>query len=270
MFLSRKRIPIGLRQLISPKGFYEKTHRWPSILCVLSLMSVSIGVVGALWVVPPDYQQGDAFRILYIHVPAAFLSLTIYTIIAFNSMIYMVFKVKMADVWAEQSASIGLLFSFLSLLTGSLWGKPMWGAYWVWDARLSSALLLFFLYLGYILLRQAIRPPSLSAKVGGILAIMGLVDIPIIHFSVEWWHTLHQGASFSRLAKPAMPFSLLWPLVFTLIGFGVFYLSVLFLRVRARLLEKEYDRAWVKRSKGKAVACSTQNTSSLAMVSRQP
>lgn len=252
-----------VRRLVSwgaPKHFYQlATKLYPWTLS-LSFIFLSLGTYAGLYIAPPDYQQGDAFRILYVHVPSAFLSLGIYTIIAICSFLFLVWKVKIADIIASCSAAVGATFTLLALATGAIWGKPMWGAWWVWDARLTSELILFFLYLGYLCLRSAVSTPRLSGKVCGIFALMGLIDIPIVHFSVKWWNTLHQGPTISRWAKPAMPWPMLWPLLTMLVGFGLFYLSVLFMRSRSELIRRERQAQWVGQLLRKPSSCSMPNT----------
>ncbi|MEY3183068.1 MAG: hypothetical protein RLZ35_1053 [Pseudomonadota bacterium] len=244
----------------SPKYFYVLASRlYPWMLC-FSFICLSIGTYAALYLAPSDFQQGDAFRILYVHVPSAFLSLGIYTIIAICACLYLVWKVKIADIIATCSASIGATFTLLALTTGAIWGKPMWGAWWVWDARLTSELILFFLYLGYLCLRSAVSSPRLSAKVCSIFALMGLIDIPIIHFSVKWWNTLHQGPTISRWAKPAMPWSMLWPLLTMLLGFGLFYISLVFMRSRTELIRRERQAQWVRVILKESSSCNMPNT----------
>jgi heme exporter protein C len=244
----------------APKHFYQLATKLYPWTLVFSFIFLSIGTYAGLYIAPADYQQGDAFRILYVHVPSAFLSLGVYTIIAICSFLYLVWKVKIADIIATCSAAVGATFTFLALATGAIWGKPMWGAWWVWDARLTSELILFFLYLGYLCLRSAVSAPSLSGKVCGIFALMGLIDIPIVHFSVGWWNTLHQGPTISRWAKPAMPWSMLWPLLTMLVGFGLFYLSVVLMRSRSELIRREQQTQWVGQLLKESSPCSMPNT----------
>ncbi len=250
----------GLIACGAPKNFYQLATAWyPWTLC-FSLFCLSLGAYAGLYIAPSDYQQSDAFRILYVHVPSAFLSLSIYTIISLCSLVYLVWKVKIADIVASASAAAGATFTLLALATGAIWGKPMWGAWWVWDARLTSELILFFLYLGYICLRSAVSTSRLSSQVSGIFALMGLIDIPIVHFSVKWWNTLHQGPTISRWAKPAMPWPMLWPLLIMMLGFGLFYLSVVLMRSRSELLRRERQTQWVSQLLKGSSSCSMPNT----------
>jgi len=196
---------------------------------------IAIGLYGALFVSPPDYQQGEAVRIMYVHVPAAWMALFIYTVLAAASGVALVWRHPLADLVAQAAAPIGATFTFLALATGSLWGKPMWGAWWVWDARLTSVLVLFFLYLGHIALSRAFDDPARGAKAAAMLALVGLVNIPIIHFSVVWWNTLHQPASVFRLGGPTIDPAMLWPLLVMALGFTCYFVTVLLLRVRGEI-----------------------------------
>jgi len=228
----------------------QYTYDWlGKILPWLGLMSclfVGLGLVGGLWLAPMDYQQGNAFRIIYVHVPSAFWSLGVYSVMFACSVMYLLWRVKLADIIANASASLGATFTLIALVTGALWGKPMWGTWWIWDARLTSELILFFLYLGYLGLRSAISDQQRSAKAGAVIALLGMIDIPIIHFSVEWWATLHQGPSLSRFAKPSIANEMLYPLIAMIIGFGLFYTTVLAVRVRTKILMREQGTLWVK------------------------
>jgi heme exporter protein C len=196
-----------------------------------------VALLGGLWfgllASPPDYQQGETVRIMYVHVPAAWMAMFCYSAMAGASAVSLVWKHAVAHVTARATAPIGAAFTFLALVTGSLWGKPMWGTWWVWDARLTSVLILFFLYLGYMALENAFDDRARGAKAAAILAIVGAVNVPIIKFSVDWWNTLHQPASVVRLGGPAIHPSMLTPLVLMAIGYTAFYIWVLCLRVRA-------------------------------------
>jgi heme exporter protein C len=196
-----------------------------------------VALLGGLWfgllASPPDYQQGETVRIMYVHVPAAWMAMFCYSAMAGASAVALVWKHAVAHVTARATAPIGAAFTFLALVTGSLWGKPMWGTWWVWDARLTSVLILFFLYLGYMALENAFDDRARGAKAAAILAIVGAINVPIIKFSVDWWNTLHQPASVVRLGGPAIHPSMLTPLVLMAIGYTAFYIWVLCLRVRA-------------------------------------
>jgi heme exporter protein C len=213
-----------------------KTLPW----CGWSTVAVlAVGLYLALVVAPPDYQQGEAVRIMYIHVPAAWMALSVYLFIAVASGVALVSRHPLAEIAARSAAPIGAAFTFVCLTTGSLWGRPMWGAWWVWDARLTSVLVLFFLYLGYIALANGFDDPTRGARAGSILALVGVVNLPIIKFSVDWWNTLHQPASVLRLGKPAIALSMLVPLLVMAAGFMLLFVSLLLLRMRTGLTERK-------------------------------
>ncbi len=241
-------------KLASPKYFYDISGRfipWLSGFCLITLLA---GLYLGLWVAPPDYQQGDSYRIMFIHVPSAWMSMFIYVLMAVWSAISLIWNIKLADVMAGSSATIGASFTFLALVTGSLWGKPMWGAWWVWDARLTSELILLFLYLGYIALVAAIEDRRTAARAGGVLILVGVVNIPIIHYSVEWWNTLHQGATVSKIGKPAIHLSMLIPLLVMAISFNLYYFAVVLMRARVEVLDRERRSAWVRELFGESAA----------------
>jgi heme exporter protein C len=194
-----------------------------------------LGVYLALFVAPPDYQQGEAARIMFVHVPAAWMSMFVYANMAVASAVAFIWKHPLADVAARASAPIGAVFTALALVTGMLWGHPMWGTWWVWDARLTSVLILFFLYVGYIVLWSAIEEPTRAARAARILALVGAINLPIIKFSVDWWNTLHQTASVMRLDGPKMPSSMLVPLLTMGLAYTVLYVALLLVRMRAEI-----------------------------------
>ena len=199
----------------------------------IAFLAIAAGLWFGLLASPPDYQQGETVRIMYVHVPAAWMAMFCYSAMAGASAVALVWRHAVAHVTARATAPIGAAFTFLALATGSLWGKPMWGTWWVWDARLTSVLILFFLYLGYMALENAFDDRARGAKAAAILAIVGAVNVPIIKFSVDWWNTLHQPASVMRLDGPAIHPSMLTPLLLFAIGYTAFYFWVLALRVRA-------------------------------------
>ncbi|MHB8453653.1 MAG: heme ABC transporter permease [Acidiferrobacterales bacterium] len=232
----------------SPKNFYALAGRLTPWLGILTLLLFVLGLYLGLFVAPPDYQQGDSYRIMFIHVPAAWMSMFVYMIMAGAGLVGLVWNIKLADMLATTSAPIGASFTLMALVTGSLWGKPMWGTYWVWDARLTSELILFFLYIGFIALQAAIDDPRRSARAGAVLALVGVVNIPIIHFSVQWWNTLHQPASISSLSRIGAPTiypSMLHPLLIMAIAFNLFYFTVVLMRMRAEILTRERHTGWV-------------------------
>jgi len=231
---------------ISPNGFYFFTTQLTPWLLSISLILISYGIYQGLFIVPPDYQQGDAFRIMYVHVPSAWLSLFAYSVLAFCSIVSLVWRIKVFEVLSISAAKIGALFTFLTLVTGAIWGKPMWGTWWVWDARLTSELILFFIYISIILLNYSFDDYKKGARAANILAIVGLINIPIIHFSVEWWNTLHQGPSVMKIGTPSISTEMLIPLIYVSIGFTFYFFGSLFLSARNILLTRERHKAWVK------------------------
>lgn len=235
-----------LHKLASPPYFYRMAGRWLPWLVWLTGLAFTAGLYLGLGVAPPDYQQGESYRIMFIHVPAAWMSLFIYMLMAFWSVIHLVWNIKLAEILMYRSATIGAAFTFLALATGSLWGKPMWGAWWVWDARLTSELILLFLYLGYMALVAAIEDPRTAARAGGLLILVGVVNIPVIHYSVEWWNTLHQGPTVTKLDKPSIHISMLIPLLVMALACKLYYLTLLLLRARNELLVREKRSAWVR------------------------
>lgn len=235
-----------LHKVISPQACYNIARKLTPFLAVGTIIFLLYGFIAGFGMAPPDYQQGEGFRIIYVHVPSAFLSLFVYVVMASASVNFLIWRIKLADIVAQACAPIGAAFTLLALVTGSIWGKPMWGTWWVWDARLSSELILLFLYLGYMALRHALSHSSQEARAAGILAVVGVVNIPIIHYSVVWWNTLHQGATLSRLAAPAIETNMLFPLLGMLAGFLLFYTLLLSIRVRTLILEREKNSAWVK------------------------
>jgi len=233
-------------KLSSPKYFYDIAGRMLPWFWVVFLLLLLPGLYGGLVLAPPDYQQGESYRIIYIHVPAAWMSMFVYVVMAAAGAIALVWRMKLAEVVAISSAPIGASFTFLALATGSLWGKPMWGTWWVWDARLTSELILLFLYLGVIALYGAIEDKRTASRAVAVLALVGVVNIPIIHYSVEWWNTLHQGPTITKLDKPSIHLSMLIPLLLMALSFKVYYLAVLMMRARAEVLDREKNSSWVK------------------------
>ncbi len=201
----------------------------------VSLVCFVVGVPLALFISPPDYQQGDTVRIMYVHVPAAWMGLMVYGVMAVSSAVYLIWRHTVAHIVARASAPVGAMFTALCLVTGMLWGEPMWGTWWVWDARLTSMLILFFLYLGYIALGDAFEDQERGDKASALLALVGSVNLPIIHFSVEWWNTLHQPAIMG-LAGFTVNAAMLRPLLLMVVAFQTFYIAVLIIRLRGELL----------------------------------
>jgi heme exporter protein C len=233
-------------KLASPKHFYRISGKLIPWLGAITAVLFVAGLYFGLFEAPPDYQQGESYRIMFVHVPAAWMSLFIYTFMAVLYAIHLIWNIKLADVMASSSAAMGASFTFLALATGSLWGKPMWGTWWVWDARLTSELILLFLYLGYIALVSAIEDKRTAARAGGLLILVGVVNIPIIHYSVEWWNTLHQGPTVTKLDKPSIHPSMLLPLLLMALAFQCYYFTLVLVRARTELLERERRSAWIK------------------------
>lgn len=200
---------------------------------------LAVGVCWSLLVAPPDYQQGDTVRIMYVHVPAAWMALSVYLFLAVASAVALVWRHPLAQIAAEAAAPIGAAFTLVCLVSGSLWGRPMWGTWWVWDARLTSVLILFFLYLGYIALVNAFDDPARGGRAGSVLALVGVVNLPIIKFSVDWWNTLHQPASVIRMGGPRIDLAMLIPLLLMAGGFTLLFLALLLLRMRTVLNERK-------------------------------
>ncbi len=240
-----------IHRLASPKRFYGFAGRASWWFGIVALLLGLPGLYLALFNSPPDYQQGESVRIMYVHVPAAWLSMFVYVNMAAAATVGMVWRIKVASAVAHASAPIGAWFTFLALVTGSLWGKPMWGTWWIWDARLTSELILLFLYLGYIALANAIEDRDTAARATAVLALVGVVNIPIIHYSVEWWNTLHQGATVTKLDKPSIHLSMLVPLLLMALSFTAFYGAVVLRRVRCEILEREQRSGWVRELAGK-------------------
>jgi heme exporter protein C len=199
-------------------------------------ITLAVGIYLSLFVAPPDYQQGETVRIMFVHVPSAWMALFCYLVVAVASLVALVWKHPLAHIAAKSASPIGAAFTFLALFTGSLWGKPMWGTWWVWDARLTSMLLLFFLYLGHMALMNAFENPERGQKTAAVLALVGVVNLPIIKFSVDWWNTLHQPASVLRMGGPTIDASMLWPLLIMALGFKLYFVTVLLIRMKSELL----------------------------------
>ena len=233
-------------KLASPPHAYRICSRLLPWLGWMSAVAIAVGLFGGLVLAPPDYQQGDGFRIVYVHAPAAWLSMLVYGTMAAAAAVGLVWRIKLGHAVAAASAPIGASFTFLALATGSIWGKPMWGTWWVWDARLTSELLLLFLFAGIIALRSSIDDRDRGDRASAVLAIVGVVNLPIIHYSVYWWNTLHQASTLTKMGKPSMAGDMLWPLLLMLLGFTLFYASVLLLRLKAQILLRERDASWLK------------------------
>ena len=229
----------------SPPHFYRLARRlapwfgWPAAILCLA------GLIGGLGLAPPDYQQGDGFRIIYVHAPAAWLSLMVYVVMATSAAVGLIWRMNVAHAVAASCAPIGASFTALALATGMLYGRPMWGTYWEWDPRLTSELLLLFLYLGYMALRSAIDDVARADRASAVLAIVGVVDVPIIHYSVIWWNSLHQAPTVMKFGRPSMPASMLVPLLLMLAGFTCYFGALLLTRARGQILRRERNAHWI-------------------------
>ena len=229
----------------SPRWFYERAGRWQRVTGMLALVLLLTGTMWGLGFAPVDYQQGHSYRIIYLHVPVAFLAQALYAAMAVSAVVLFVWKMKLADVAIQAMAVVGLGFTVLALVSGAVWGKPTWGTYWVWDARLTSMLVLACLYLGVIGLRSAITDIDQAGKACAILVLVGVVNLPIIKYSVEWWNTLHQPASLKLTEKPAMPASMWVPLLLNIIAYYIAAAYLILGYMRALVLHRERRASWV-------------------------
>ena len=229
-----------------PQAFYGLAGRlWPWFAALAAVLGVW-GLWLGFMVAPADAQQGEGYRIIFVHVPVSWMSMVIYLAMAFWSVLGLTFNTRLSGMMTRALAPTGAMFAFLSLWTGALWGKPMWGAWWVWDARLTSELILFFLYLGYIALTSAIDDQRRGDRAGALIAIVGAINVPIIYFSVKWWNTLHQGASVSLTKSPSMAQVMLWGMLLMAMCFWFYTIALVLFRVRTTILQRESHTAWVQ------------------------
>jgi len=219
--------------------FVPMIRRWATYLGWLALILLVLGCWGGLVHAPADFKQGDGFRMMYVHVPSAFLSLGIYVGMTIAAFIALVWRIKMADVWIEASAPLGAMFTGVALITGAIWGKPMWGTWWIWDARLTAELLLFFLYCGAMVMRSVGRTQQQGQFGAQVIVLMGSINIPIVHYAVDWWHTLHQGPTLAKFSVPAIAPEMLWPLLVMLAGSGLFYLWAVLSSMRQIIMQRD-------------------------------
>jgi heme exporter protein C len=229
----------------SPASFYPLAGKLVPIFMTAAVVLIAIGLYMSFFVAPTDYKQGEGYRIIFVHVPAAWMSMFIYLVMAFWAAVGLVFNTRLSAMMAESLAPTGAMFTFLALWTGAFWGKPMWGTWWVWDARLTSELILFFLYIGFIALKGAIDDPRRGDRAGAILLLVGVVNIPIIYYSVKWWNTLHQGASIDMKTGSSMATIMLITMLIMALGFWMYSIAVSLSRVRSIILERERDAQWV-------------------------
>ena len=233
-------------QWAAPQSFYPLADRlWPLFAALAAVLAL-VGLYLGFFVAPTDFQQGEGYRIIFVHVPASWMSMIIYLAMAFWAFLGFTFNTRISGTMTQALAPTGAMFTFLSLWTGALWGKPMWGTWWVWDARLTSELILFFLYMGYIALTSAIDDPRRADRAGGLLALVGAVNVPIIYFSVKWWNTLHQGASLSVTKGSSMAQTMLWAMLLMAMAFWAYSIAMALYRVRGIILQRERHARWVQ------------------------
>jgi len=234
----------------SPATFYPLAGRLIPWFTALAVILLGVGLYMSFFVAPTDYKQGEGYRIIFVHVGTAWMSMFIYVVMAAWAGLGLVFNTRVSAMMATALAPTGAMFTFVALWTGALWGKPMWGTWWVWDARLTSELILLFLYLGFIALQSAIDEPRRADRAGAILALVGVVNIPIIYYSVQWWNTLHQGATVTVSGKSSMETVMLWTMLIMTLGFWAYTIAVVLARVRCIILERERDTTWVNELEG--------------------
>jgi heme exporter protein C len=228
-----------LSRFANPARFMRLSGAVLPFLAGSTIIVLAVGLYLALAVAPPDYQQGESVRIMFVHVPAAWMALLVYLVMAVASLVALVWRHPLAEIAARAAAPLGAAFTLVCLVTGSLWGRPMWGTWWAWDARMTSVLVLFFLYLGYIALVNAFDDMSRGARAGSVLALVGIVNLPIIKFSVDWWNTLHQAESVFRAGGPTIDSSMLWPLLVMAVGYLLLFKTLLLVRMRTALNERK-------------------------------
>jgi len=230
----------------SPKVFFQYSTRLSRLLLYIAMIAICLGWVWGIGFSPADYQQGDSVRIIYLHVPAAFLSLAIYALMAVCAAVVLIWRIKIAGILLKSAAEVGLIMTLLALVTGSVWGKPTWGTWWVWDARLTGELILLFIYAGLLALDFVIGEKSGADRIIAIICWIGLLDLPIIHYSVQWWNTLHQGSTILVMAKPKIHSSMLYPLLISLLGMMSFAGWAILSLTQWNLLKREYRQQWVR------------------------
>ncbi|MEX2474342.1 heme ABC transporter permease CcmC [Marinobacter sp.] len=233
-------------KLGSPKWFFGIADRWMPWLLWSGLLLLFSGLIWGLAFAPEDYLQGNSYRIIFIHVPSAFLAQSVYIMMAAAAVVTLVWRIKLADVFVKAVAPVGAVLTFLALFTGAVWGKPTWGTWWIWDARLTSMLILLFLYFGVMALAAAIADEKSSARAVAVLVLVGVVNIPIIKYSVEWWNTLHQPATFKLTEKPSMPLEMWVPLLLSVLGLYLLFGWFACLRMQTEILIRERRTRWVK------------------------
>jgi heme exporter protein C len=240
---------MNLFKYASPQTFYPLAGKLIPWFAICAVILIIYGLYLGLFVAPTDFQQGEGYRIIFVHVPAAWFSMFLYVVMAVYATLGLALNAKLSYMMARSIAPTGAMFTFVALVTGAFWGKPMWGAWWVWDARLTSELILLFLYIGYLSLQSAIDDRTRADKASAVLAIVGVINVPIIYFSVKWWNTLHQGASVSLTKSPAMAAVMLKGMLVMAIGFWLYSIVVILLRVRREIEERERSAAWLQEAR---------------------
>jgi heme exporter protein C len=240
------RIILWFNQTGSPPNFDRFAARWTPWAFALAVVAMAVGGWGAQAVVPADYQQGETFRILYLLVPCAWMSLFVFVVMAIQAFIALVWRIKACEILAMACAPVGAAFTLVTLVTGSIWGKPTWGTWWTWDPRLTSELVLLFLYIGVIGLNNAIEDRRAAARAASFLALVGVINVPIVHFAVQWWNTLHQGETVRLVGPSKLDSSMLWPLIAMAIGTKAWFVGSLLQRARAANLENEAPKDWAR------------------------
>ena len=239
-------VQLNTFRFASPATFYPLAGRLQPLFMELAVALAAAGLWLGFFVAPTDAQQGEGYRIIFVHVPASWMAMFIYCVMAAWAAVGLAFNIRLASMMASALAPTGAMFALLSLWTGALWGRPMWGAWWVWDARLTSTLILFFLYLGFLALHAAIDDPRRADKAAAIVALVGVVNVPIIYFSVQWWNTLHQGASVSMTRSASMATTMLWGMLLMALAFWMYSIAVALARLRCIILERERQNEWVR------------------------
>jgi len=234
----------------SPPYFYRVAGILIPWFAWIAAVAAAAGLVGGLVLAPPDYQQGEGYRIIFVHVPAAVLSTMAYAVMATASGVGLIWRMNVAHAVAASCATIGAWFTVVALATGSLWGRPMWGTYWAWDPRLTSELVLLFLYLGYLGLRGAIDDAARADRACAVLALVGVINLPIIHYSVDWWNSLHQGHTVLKFGKASMPPSMLVPLLLMMLAFTLYFGAIMLVRARGEVLRRERSGRWISEATG--------------------
>ena len=234
----------------SPPYFYRVAGKMIPWFAWLAVITAVAGLVGGLGLAPADYQQGEGYRIIFVHVPAAVLSTMAYSVMAVAAGVGLIWRMNVAHAVAASCAAVGAWFTFVALATGSLWGRPMWGTSWAWDPRLTSELVLLFLYLGYMGLRGAIDDTARADRASAVLALVGVINLPIIHYSVDWWNSLHQGHTVLKFGKASMPPSMLVPLLLMMLAFSLYFAAILLVRARGEVLRRERSARWISEAIG--------------------